>query len=48
VLDLLREGRVAQQGFVRQEEIGLDVFLANRFGSLYGDQADLPSLAKVA
>lgn len=32
VLDLLAEGRIAQSGFVRQEDIGLDTFLANRFG----------------
>ena len=34
-LDLVREGRLPQQGFVRQEEIGLDDFLANRFGRNY-------------
>jgi saccharopine dehydrogenase-like NADP-dependent oxidoreductase len=32
VLDLLAEGRIAQSGFVRQEDIGLDTFLANCFG----------------
>jgi saccharopine dehydrogenase-like NADP-dependent oxidoreductase len=35
VLDLLAEGRLPESGFVRQEEIGLDVFLANRFGRYY-------------
>jgi saccharopine dehydrogenase-like NADP-dependent oxidoreductase len=35
VLDLLAEGRLPARGFVRQEEIGLDVFLANRFGRHY-------------
>ena len=35
VLDLLAEGRLPARGFVRQEEIGLDVFLANRFGRYY-------------
>lgn len=34
-LDMVREGRLPQQGFVRQEEIGLDAFLANRFGRNY-------------
>jgi saccharopine dehydrogenase-like NADP-dependent oxidoreductase len=34
-LDLVGEGRLPQRGFVRQEEIGLDVFLANRFGRNY-------------
>jgi saccharopine dehydrogenase-like NADP-dependent oxidoreductase len=35
VLDLLAEGALPQQGFVRQEDIALADFLANRFGSLY-------------
>ena len=34
-LDLVREGRLPQRGFVRQENIALDDFLANRFGSNY-------------
>lgn len=37
VLDLLAEGRIAQKGLVRQEDIGLDLFLANRFGGNYAD-----------
>ena len=36
VLDLLAEGALPARGFVRQEEIGLGAFLANRFGRLYG------------
>lgn len=36
VVDLWREGRVPAQGLVRQEDIDLNEFLANRFGSLYG------------
>ncbi len=36
-LDLLAEGRLPQQGFVRQEEIPLRAFLDNRFGGLYAD-----------
>lgn len=34
-LDLVAEGRLPQRGFVRQEEIGLDDFMANRFGNNY-------------
>ena len=40
VLDLLAEGRLPQRGFVRQEEIALEPFLANRFGRLYAPEAD--------
>lgn len=35
VLDLLAEGKLPTKGFVRQEEISLDDFLANRFGANY-------------
>ncbi|MCQ8242439.1 saccharopine dehydrogenase C-terminal domain-containing protein [Rhizosaccharibacter radicis] len=35
VLDLLRENKLPRRGFVRQEDIALPVFLANRFGRLY-------------
>ncbi|MEA3122400.1 MAG: hypothetical protein QOH33_1978 [Paraburkholderia sp.] len=35
VLDLFREGRLPQSGFVRQEQVSLRDFLANRFGQLY-------------
>ncbi|WP_431096257.1 saccharopine dehydrogenase C-terminal domain-containing protein [Polaromonas aquatica] len=35
VLDLLADGRLPAQGFVRQEDIALEDFLANRFGSAY-------------
>jgi len=34
-LDLVREGRLPQRGFVRQEQIVLGDFLANRFGGNY-------------
>ncbi len=34
-LDLLAEGRLPQQGFVRQEDIPLADVLANRFGQVY-------------
>ena len=47
VLDMLVDGRLAAKGFVRQEEIGLGEFLANRFGSAYAS-AETASLADAA
>ena len=38
VLDLLAEGRLPQQGFVRQEDIRLADVLANRFGRVYAPE----------
>jgi saccharopine dehydrogenase-like NADP-dependent oxidoreductase len=35
VLDLHRAGALPHQGFVRQEQVDLEVFLANRFGRHY-------------
>lgn len=35
VIDLMREGKLPQKGFVRQEEVKLDEFLNNRFGLYY-------------
>ena len=35
MLDLLAQGRLPQQGFVRQEDVALDAFLGNRFGGVY-------------
>lgn len=35
MVDLLMQGKLPQQGFVRQEQAPLDVFLANRFGAYY-------------
>ena len=43
VLDLLAQGALPNKGFVRQEDIPLQAFLANRFGSVYA-----PSQAPVA
>ena len=34
-LDLVREGRLPRHGFVRQEDVTLPDFLANRFGQAY-------------
>ncbi len=35
VLDLLAGGYLPPKGFVRQEDVSLDLFLANRFGKVY-------------
>ena len=35
MLDMLADGTLLQQGFVRQEEVALPAFLANRFGRVY-------------
>lgn len=39
VLDMLTAGRLPQKGLIRQEDIGLTAFLANRFGRCYGQNA---------
>lgn len=40
VLDMLASGQLPQKGFVAQEDIDLDAFLANRFGKAFAhDQA---------
>jgi saccharopine dehydrogenase-like NADP-dependent oxidoreductase len=41
VLDMLSAGVLPQQGLIRQEEISLESFLANRFGKVYA----MPSAA---
>lgn len=35
-LDLHRTGMLPSSGFVRQEDVPLDAYLANRFGAIYG------------
>jgi saccharopine dehydrogenase-like NADP-dependent oxidoreductase len=45
VLDLLAQGRLPQKGFVRQEDIALADFLANRFGSAYAPDVPAPRAA---
>ncbi len=48
VLDLLAEGELPARGFVRQEEIALADFLANRFGGVYAmAETARPRLAAV-
>ncbi len=43
VLDLHFTGKLPASGFVRQEQVGLEAFLANRFGNCYASPAiDLP------
>lgn len=39
MLDLLATGKLPQHGFVRQEEVPLAAFLANRFGRVYAAEA---------
>ncbi len=39
MVDLLAQGVLPQSGFVRQEGLALETFLANRFGSVYADHA---------
>ena len=38
MLDLLAQGRLAQAGFVRQEDVALGDFLGNRFGCVYAQE----------
>ena len=38
VLDMLAKGDLPQQGFIRQEDITLEAFLANRFGKAYAQE----------
>ncbi|WP_046110929.1 saccharopine dehydrogenase family protein [Aquincola tertiaricarbonis] len=48
MLDLLAEGRLPQQGFVRQEDVALADFLSNRFGAAYAPPAGVPAMARAA
>ena len=43
-LDLFREGRLPRRGFVRQEQIELPDFLANRFGRAYQQLRQVESI----
>ena len=40
VLDLLASGRIAQKGFIRQEDIEFNDFISNRFGRYYAKHED--------
>ena len=44
-VDLFREGKLPQKGFVRQEEVALPDFLANRFGSAYQQSRQVESIS---
>jgi saccharopine dehydrogenase-like NADP-dependent oxidoreductase len=43
-VDLFREGRLPQRGFIRQEQVQLPAFLANRFGSAYQQSRQVESI----
>lgn len=44
-VDLFREGKLPQRGFIRQEQIELPAFLANRFGRAYQQSRQVESIA---
>ncbi len=43
-VDLFREGKLPQSGFIRQEEVELPAFLANRFGKAYQQSRQVESI----
>lgn len=43
-VDLFREGHLPQSGFIRQEQIELPAFLANRFGGAYQQSRQVESI----
>lgn len=43
-VDLFREGKLPQSGFIRQEQVELPDFLANRFGSAYQQSRQVESI----
>jgi saccharopine dehydrogenase-like NADP-dependent oxidoreductase len=43
-VDLFREGKLPQKGFIRQEQIALPDFLANRFGNAYQQSRQVESI----
>ena len=43
-VDLFREGKLPQHGFVRQEQVALPDFLANRFGRAYQQYRQVESI----
>ena len=43
-VDLFREGQLSQRGFVRQEQVELPAFLANRFGKAYQQSRQVESI----
>ncbi|RVA21858.1 saccharopine dehydrogenase family protein, partial [Mesorhizobium sp. M7A.F.Ca.CA.004.11.2.1] len=45
VLDMLADGSLPATGFIKQEDIALDAFLANRFGRAYAQHEMVSRLA---
>ena len=43
-VDLFRQGALPQRGFIRQEQVALPDFLANRFGSAYQQSRQVQSI----
>ncbi|HOB92812.1 MAG TPA: saccharopine dehydrogenase NADP-binding domain-containing protein [Aquabacterium sp.] len=43
-VDLFRAGQLPQQGFIRQEQVALPDFLANRFGAAYQQSRQVASI----
>jgi saccharopine dehydrogenase-like NADP-dependent oxidoreductase len=43
-VDLFREGALPQRGFIRQEQVALPAFLANRFGGAYQQSRQVESI----
>lgn len=43
-VDLFREGKLPQAGFIRQEQVALPDFLANRFGNAYQQSRQVESI----
>jgi saccharopine dehydrogenase-like NADP-dependent oxidoreductase len=43
-VDLFRQGALPQRGFIRQEQVPLPAFLANRFGSAYQQSRQVESI----
>lgn len=48
VVDMLADGKLPQTGFIRQEDIGLDDFLANRFGRYYAPEDQVAAFRAAA
>jgi saccharopine dehydrogenase-like NADP-dependent oxidoreductase len=48
VLDLLADGRIPDHGFIRQEDVRLAPFLANRFGRVYATAPSAPQKSGAA
>jgi saccharopine dehydrogenase-like NADP-dependent oxidoreductase len=44
-VDLFREGKLPQRGFIRQEQVALPDFLANRFGRAYQQSRQVESIS---